>query len=202
MALATVWVPLEAAQELFAPRRDYQMMIVQVAPGMDAEEIRQSLQARLGERYTVFFEDSYTRRNNQGLQELNGLGKAASVIALLAVTLGTYTATQLSLAERAREIGILRAVGFSRGAVGRLLLVRALLQSLLAFAAGLAAAWAYIVYRQSTAPIFVVGYPLTLVVTLRQTLIGVALTGGLAWLGAWLSTRGLSRVTVHDLLKG
>lgn len=202
IALATVWLPLEAAQELFAPRRDYQMMIVQVAPGVDAEEARQSLQDRLGERYTVFFEDSYTRRNNQGLHELNGLGKAASSIALLAITLGAYTATQLSLAERNREMGILRAVGFSRQTVGRLLLVRALLQSLLAYAAGLAAAWAYTVYRQSAAPIFIVGYPLTLELTLRQIWIGLAWTGGLAWLGAWLSTRGLSRVPVRDLLKG
>ncbi len=202
IALATVWVPLEAAQELFAPRRDYQMLIVQVAPGVDAEEARQHLQDRLGERYTVFFEDSYTRRNNQALHDLNGLGKAASTIALLAITLGTFTATQLSLAERTREMGILRAIGFSRWTVGRLLLVRALLQGLLAFAAGLAAACAYTLYRQSTAPIFILGYPLIMAVTLRQTLIGLAWTGALAWLGAWLSTRGGSLVPVRDLLKG
>jgi ABC-type antimicrobial peptide transport system permease subunit len=203
MVLASVWIPLEAAQDLFAPRREYQSVTVQVAPGADVEAVRSRLQndPRLGDRYTVFLEDSYTRRNNQVYRDLNALGLVLGTIALLAVILGSYTVTQLSLAERSREIGILRALGFSRRAVSGILVVRALLQGLLAFAAGLAAAWAYTVYRQRVDPVIVLGYSLTMTITLRHVLAGLAWTSAWACLGAWLSTRGMAMVSAGDLLR-
>jgi putative ABC transport system permease protein len=204
MVIASVWMPLEVAQDLFAPRREVQAITMQVAPEADAEEVRSRLQddPRLGSRYTVFMEDSYTRHNNQAFRDLNALGLALGSIALLVVILGTYTATQLSLVERNREIGILRALGFSRGMVGRTLLARALLQGLLAFTVGLAAAWAYTAYRHIIDPMIVLGYSLWMEITLHQVLVGLAWTSGWAGLGAWLSTRSMTMASAGDLLRG
>ena len=112
---ASVWMPLETAQKLFGMKHGYQLMFVQAAPGADAEELRTQIQKEplLAGKYSVFFEDSYSRKNNQILNDIRSLMIIGSNLALLAVTFGTYNSTSLSIIERSREIGILRAVGFS-----------------------------------------------------------------------------------------
>lgn len=203
ITFASIWLPLEVAQDMFTPRRTSQLLILQVAAGMDAEDVRQRLQndPHLAGRYAVYFEENYTRRNTQALEDIILLMRVVSNVALLAVTFGVYNATSLSVVERMREIGILRAVGFGPGAVLGFLLVRALLLGLLAYVAGLSAAWAYAAWRAATQPLFVLGWPMEYGINLTNAL------GALVWmclltpLGAWLAARPLRGMSVADVLR-
>jgi hypothetical protein len=200
---AMVWMPFDQASQLFGAKRLYQAMYVQAADTADIEEVRLKLQAdpRLAGKYTVFLEDSYTYRDNQLIKDLRSLMFIASGLALLAVVFGTFTTTSLSLVERGREIAILRSVGFSPGRVRGFLLLRALLQGLLAYLLGLSAAWAYVAYQQAGVRIFILGAALSFQITASQVLAGALLTCVMAVSGAWLSSRRLMDGQVADLLR-
>lgn len=200
---ASVWMPLQQAQELFGMKRGYQMMFIQIPQGTDGEIVRLRLQEnpQLEGRYSVFFEDTYSRRNNQLFKDISTLMYICSSLALLAVTFGTYTSTNLSLAERGREIGILRAVGFSHHNLGILMGIRAMLQSVIAFTAGLAAALGYIAYQRAFAQLFVLGLHISFEINWQLILNGFFMTSALALLGAWLSSRQMLLLDVNHMLK-
>jgi putative ABC transport system permease protein len=199
---ASVWIPLDVAQEMFAPRRTSQLLMVQVAPGMDADQVRSRLQKDplVAGTYTVYFEDNFTRRNTQALEDISSLMKVTIIIALLSVIFGAYNATGLSLAEQGRPMGILRAVGFGSGTVIGVLLARALLMGLLAYFVGLAAAWIYIYPRSSAAPLYVYGWPLIYRLDPGQMLAVMAWTVACTSLGAWLSARPFLKAPVTAVL--
>ena len=202
-SFATVWMPFDQALQLFGPRRPYQGMYVQVADNADVVEVRARLQAdpRLSGRYTVFLEDNYTNRNNQFMKDFRSLMLIASGLALLAVVFGTFTTTSLSLVERSREIAILRSVGFTPVRVQEFLLLRAILQGLLAYLLGLSAAWVYVTYQQAGERLFIEGLPIFFQISANQVISGAVWVCAMAALGAWLSSRWMMSLQVADLLR-
>jgi ABC-type antimicrobial peptide transport system permease subunit len=200
ISFASVWMPFDQALQLFGAQRPYQAMFVQVADAADIEEVRSKLLAdpRLADKYTVFLEDNYTYRINQFIKDIRSLMFIASGLALLAVVFGTFTSTSLSLVERGREIAILRSVGFSPGRVRGFLLLRALLQGLLAYLLGLATALGYVAYQQAGAHLFILGVALPFKITASQVYSGALWTCAMAVSGAWLSSRRLMDLQVVD----
>jgi ABC-type antimicrobial peptide transport system permease subunit len=200
---SSVWMPLKQAEELFGMKRGYQFMFIQAAPGANVEEVKQRLQEdpKIKGRYTVFFEDSYSKRNNQLFKDIMSLMSITSSIALLAVMLGTYSSTNLSLVERGREIGILRAVGFSHNLIGTLLSMRAMVQGWVAYVVSLIAALMYIAYQQAFAQLFVLGIHITFEITWEIILMGFLISSAMALIGAWLSSRRMLFSDVNQMLK-
>jgi putative ABC transport system permease protein len=200
---ASIWMPLETAQELFGMKHGYQLMVVQAAPGADAEKVRTRIQEdpRLAGKYSVFFEDSYSRKNNQILNDIRSLMIIGSSLALLAVTFGTYNSTSLGIIERSREIGILRAVGFSHKTLVNILGARASLQSWIAFITGLACAIGFIMYQRVYAQFFIFGFYISFKITWQIIIFGFLLTSILAIIGAWLSSLRLLNQDVNNLLR-
>ena len=199
---ASLWMPLDAAQRLYGENARFQGMFVQAAAQADLESLRARLQAdsRIQDRYTVFFEDSYARRNNQATKDITALAGIASALALGAIVFGTFNATSLSLVERAHEIGCLRAIGFSHLSLRLFLLVRAILQGGLAYALGLGAALVYTALRAAS-PISILGVPLSFQVSPTQAALGLAWMALLAAAGAWLSSGRLVKTGVASLLR-
>jgi ABC-type antimicrobial peptide transport system permease subunit len=202
-SFASIWMPIDQAGELFGFQHLYQGMYVQAAATADIEKVKALLQAdpRLAGRYTVFFEDNYTYRNNQFMKDFRSLLTITSLLALLGVIFGIFNSTSLSLVERAREIGILRSIGFTHQIIRLFLLVTGLLQGWLAYAAGLAAAWGYVAYQQAGARVFILGVPVNFEISSSQILSGLLWTGALALLGAWVSSRRLMHLQVATLLR-
>jgi putative ABC transport system permease protein len=202
-AFSSIWMPLNQAQVHFGKKNLYQMMVVQVAQNADAENVKLLLQTnpQLTGKYSVFFEDTFSQRNTQILKDMSSLMNICSSLALLAVCFGTYTSTNLSLTERSREIGILRAIGFPHNSLSGLLGLRAILQGLIAYTAGLATVLLFIAYRQSSAKLFVLGFNIIFMITWQIILDGFLLTIALALLGAWLSSRRLMNQSVNQMLR-
>jgi hypothetical protein len=72
LMFASVMASYETAQELFSPRATPQFVYIQAAIGIDAETLRQQLEAdpRINERYAVYHEENYTQRNTQLTKDL------------------------------------------------------------------------------------------------------------------------------------
>jgi hypothetical protein len=202
-SFASIWIPLERARQLFGEKAPYQGMYILPAVGADVVAVRDTLQdvPAIKERYTVFFEDSYARRNNQAQKDVNSLAKIAAGLALTAVVLGVFNATRLSLVERSREIGCLFAIGFSRLAVHLFLLVRGQILTGMAYLCGLGAAWGYM--RLGVVDNMVIlGFPLSFDISLEQAAAGAGWTILLAAAGVWLSVRGQAAAGAGSLLRG
>jgi len=201
-AFASVWMDLPVAQALFGPDRGYQLMLIEIASGADADESRAALQAHpaLSGRYQVFFEDNYTRRNTRILEDIQGTARAMGIIALVAIVLGSYNATALSLVERQRQIGIMRVVGFGPNSVRQLLLLQAIMQGLVGFGLGLLASMLFVAYQQNTAQLYAFGWPLTFRLTPEIVVLGLIFTLGLAGIGAVLATRTMLAATPAEAM--
>lgn len=202
-SFSAIWIPIERARELFGAERSTQALVLELAAGVDGETVRQQLQqdARLAGRFAVFFEDSYTQRNSAILRDLYGLMYLVSVVALLAVVLGIFSTASLNLAERARQIGILRAVGFSGMHIRQFLLLRALLLAAFAFGLAVVICVLYMNLQPGGGTIYVLGYPMDFRLNGLQTGLYLLMTLGCATGGAWLSARWLFRDPVANLLR-
>jgi len=202
-AFSSIWMPLNQAQVHFGKKNLYQMVVVQVAQNADADKVKLLLQTnpQLTGKYSVFFEDTYSQRNTQILKDMFSLMSICSILALLAVSFGTYTSTNLSLTERSREISILRAIGFPNNCLSRLLGLRAIMQALMAYIIGMVATFLYIAYRQSNTQLYVLGFNVSFKITWQIILGGFLLTTALALLGAWLSSRRLLHMSVNQMLR-
>jgi ABC-type antimicrobial peptide transport system permease subunit len=201
-AFASVWMPIETFRALFDTQRGYQALFVQPAVGVDPDTVRLRLQndPRLADGYAVYFEDNYTRRKFQTLKDLSSMMTVMSGVALLGIVFGIFNAATLSTVERGRELGILLGIGFSHRTVRRLMLVRSILQGLLAYGVGLAAADLFFISQQAFAPLVILGLPFSLKITPGMAASGLAWVVALALLGAWLSTRTLFKLRVVALL--
>lgn len=200
---ASIWMDLDEAISLFGPKRGYQLMLIEVARGVDGDEAKTSLEAdpRISGRYHVFFEDNYTRRNTQVLSDVQGIAQAMSIISLLAITLGTYNATSLRISEKGRQLAILRVIGFERQVIYRLQLLQSLFQSTAGFILGLTAATLFMSFRGPSQELFVFGWPLSFSVTATTVLLGLVLTLLFSWLGTLLATRRAAGVSPIQALQ-
>jgi ABC-type antimicrobial peptide transport system permease subunit len=186
-------MPLETAQDLFAPRRASQMLVLQLTPGSDAETVRAKLDQDLNPKgqYAIFYEDTIAKRNTRVLYDVALLVRIIATIALASIIFGTYNLTSLSLEERRRDAGILRALGFSARAISVFLSVRALLLGLLAYVIALVVAWIYITLERNLAPIFILGLPFLFRLSVVNIITSLGWMLILPPLGAWLATRRL-----------
>lgn len=138
-------IPLQAAQEIFARAGDLDQIDVVAAPeaadGVQLDALKTALQARLGDKYSVVFPAAQGQRVTQ-MMDTYQLG--LSFFGVVALFVGAFlinNAFSMTVVERTREIGLLRAVGMTRSQVTRQILLEAgilgVLGSLLGIAAGI-----------------------------------------------------------------
>ncbi|WP_309134666.1 FtsX-like permease family protein [Cellulomonas sp.] len=138
-ALSTAWiVSLDTYARHFAEDLDASVL-VRTAGGVGADEARASVRAALADHPTAAVRDQAAAAQARGaaVDEVLGLvGVLLGLVVVLAL-LGVTSTLALSVAERVREIGLLRAVGTTSGQVGRMFRAEALLVAALATVLGL-----------------------------------------------------------------
>ena len=190
-------MPLGAAQKIFdrSGRLD-QIDIVaqpQMANGAALDRLIADLQARLGDKYTVTYPANQGKRVVQML-EMYELGlNFFSVIALFVGAFLIYNAFSMTVVERIREIGMLRAVGMTQRQVMRQILAEAgilgIAGSLLGVAAGVVLARGLIRVMEFvlSQPVKQTRVPLDGLVT--SVVVGICVTFLAAAIPAWQASR-------------
>ena len=113
-------VTLEDGQDIVQKLRQVSLFQVGVRPGADIAQVKQRI-ANLDSDLTVSTASDY-EGSEQWSGMLQGFAWSIAAIAILIGGLGMMSAMVMSVKERTREIGTLRAVGWTRGRVLRMIL--------------------------------------------------------------------------------
>ncbi|MFN3376443.1 MAG: ABC transporter permease [Burkholderiaceae bacterium] len=175
----TVIVPLRAAQNLLALPGGVTHLDLTLRDVWTAQTLAQALERRFA--YKV---ESWQETNAQLVSALNAQSISTTIIrgvVLAVVVLGIASVLVVSVVQKRREIGILRAMGATRGQVLRVFLVQGAVVGALGsvlgvlLAVGLIAAFTHFVRGSDGLPLFSIALPprLALQVALVATLCGV-----------------------------
>lgn len=101
-------------------------------PGFSLDEVRKNLDQQLGIKYNLTFVSNaeIKKQLTQKVDESFGFMKAVELAALLVGLLGILNTLLVSVMERTREIGLLRAVGMSKSHISRMITIEALAQGI------------------------------------------------------------------------
>jgi putative ABC transport system permease protein len=112
---------------------------VYLRPGQDVNAVQETILRKLGPAHGLFAltRGELTERIDSVIERLYGIAYAQQVVVMLVAALGVVMALLISVLQRRRELGLLRAIGASRGQVVRSVLAEAALMGALGTAIGL-----------------------------------------------------------------
>jgi lipoprotein-releasing system permease protein len=138
-----VYVPLRTAQSLLGIPGGATQLDLTVTDVFDAEDVARRLRARLP--YEI---ESWMQTNSQLLSALDAQTMSTRLIravVMIVVVLGIASVLVVSVVQKRKEIGILRAMGASRGQMTRVFLMQGALVSAMGAALGAVLAWVMVV---------------------------------------------------------
>ncbi|MGH9133111.1 MAG: ABC transporter permease [Ilumatobacteraceae bacterium] len=187
---------LEAVSEL--PPRD-QFVLAKLADGVDPDAARPEIQATLEEfpqadlQSNAEFREQQEAQINQLLAIITGLLSMAMIIAIIGIAI----TLALSVFERTREIGLLRAVGMTRRQLRRTVRWEAVIVSVFGAVVGIAVGLALGVALSIAVPVSVIDGITVPYPTIIAVLIGAVVAGVFA---AWYPARKASKMDVLEAI--
>jgi putative ABC transport system permease protein len=173
------YAPLAAVQDIARKPDTLTAVYVTTAAGTDPEAVASAIERGHPELKAVTTLSDYGDVD-QGLKFLDAGNVAISVLAVLLGAIGVMNTMIMSVFERTREIGILRAVGWRGSRIVRLVLGESILLCLVAGVLGLGLGW---LAAQAVAQLPAVEsflrpeYTLELVIRALAVAVGVAIAG-------------------------
>lgn len=178
--------------------RDPMFVLADIAPGEDADAVESQLRAALDEFPVVAVESraQYKETIEEGLGQLVMLIYALLAVSLVISLFGIANNLFLSIHERVREFGLLRAIGASRSQLRRIIryesIITAAIGGLLGTAVGVLFAWLVITSLADFGLSFSLPAGQLVVFAILAVMVGV--------LGATLPARRGARVDVLQAL--
>ena len=174
-------------------------VFLRLEPGADADQVREDLEAMLKARFPTAEAQNQEELKDSIEEELNGLLGVVYALLGLAVIVslfGIVNTLALSIYERTRELGLLRAVGMSRRQVRRIVRYESVITALIGAVLGsvLGVVFAIVVSRPLADEGFTLSIPFG---TLFILLILAVIAGIVAAIGP---ARRASRLKVLDAL--
>jgi putative ABC transport system permease protein len=139
-------VSLATYEEVFTEQLDAYVM-VKLEPGADSTAVRRELNTVAGRFGSIEIQDQAEFREKQAgfVNQLLGLITALLLMAILIALFGIMNTLSLSILERTRELGLLRAIGMSRRQLKRMSrwesVIIAILGAVLGLAIGVFFGW-------------------------------------------------------------
>jgi putative ABC transport system permease protein len=127
--------PLETVQRLASKRDVVTGVHVVVTPGRDPHAVAAAIERELPQLAAIETADDYAEVD-QGFKIMDAANLAISLLAVGIGAIGVMNTMIMSVFERTREIGILRAVGWRGRRILRMILLESLFLCLLAAAIG------------------------------------------------------------------
>jgi putative ABC transport system permease protein len=170
-------------------------IIIYLSPGADPQSVRQGILRRVGARedLVLFTNRDLKARILEIFDQTFAITYALEIIALVVAALSVLNTLLASVLERIREIGILRSVGFTRGAVMRTILCEATFMGVLAnllgalTGLGLSLILIYVINKQSFGWTIQFTFPARLIAEYALLTLSVSLAAGS--FPAWRASR-------------
>jgi len=195
---ASVWMDFERANTLFEGQSGFQMVTVEPADGADPVDLLRRLDEVSGSEYSVYFESDLAEQQSARKGAAENLAFIATVIGIAALAFGGFNLAAIALAERHRDLGIARSIGFSRAAVGGLAVVRAAVLAAIGFVIGSILA----VLALGASPATTVrSFVFQANIPLGVWIMGAAITIGVSSIGTLVAFRTTTRRPVRALLE-
>jgi putative ABC transport system permease protein len=175
---------------------------VRVQPGVNQEELRTRLASTLAGRYSLFVYDKaqIQRVTDDVLLQTIAIADIQVVIAIVIGFLGIVNSQLISVLQRTREIGLIRAVGMTRGQVVRSVVIEgiliALVGGLIGIVGGLAGGW--LPLRLFTFAI--TGYRYPIIMPWRHLLLSLAVAVLVGILASLVPARRAARLEILDAI--
>lgn len=131
------YVSLDTLQEITTRPGFVTAVFVHVNEGEDPAEVASSIEADHDRLVTISEVGEYSQVD-QGIEILDAMNIAISVLAVAIGAIGVMNTMIMSVFERTREIGILRAVGWNGRRILRMILMESILLCLVAAVVGAA----------------------------------------------------------------
>jgi putative ABC transport system permease protein len=198
-ATLTLW-EADALQELFfGGRKQWSGISLTAAEGVSQQQLRDAAAEVLPEGVVARTGDAMVEKNEEGLQEILGfINTFLLVFASVAMVVGTFliiNTFSILVAQRSRELALLRALGASRRQVNRSVLTEAFVIGLIGATVGLGAG--YLLAQGLRALFGAIGldlsnaeFPVELRTVVVSYVVGVVVT----MLAAYLPARRASRI--------
>ncbi len=132
---AGLYAPLATVQEMTSKPGTVTALFITTAPDSSTAAVATTIEERFPNLEAVTSVDEYDEVD-QGLRLIDAANLAISVLAVGIGAIGVMNTMVMSVFERTRQIGILRAVGWSGSRIMRMILGESLILCLLAAVAG------------------------------------------------------------------
>ena len=121
---------LDKLQNLTNNTGEVSLILVKASNGADSDELATAIQEQYPDELTTSSSLSGMDRMNQGLDVINTAVWAISLVAILVGGIIVVITMLKAVSERTREIGVLRAIGWTRQRIIRIFIGESILQSL------------------------------------------------------------------------
>ena len=173
-------------------------VFLNLAPGADPEVVRNQIQRGVAgeQRAFVYTNLEYKRWVINLIDHFFTLTYAQMIVAILVAALGIMNTLIISVSERQREIGIIRAIGGQRRQLRKMILLEALAMAIIGVAAGALSGLFNAYFLVRTAAIMIAGFslhlqfPTALVLLTLPLVVTVALAAAL-WPAHWAMRLGV-----------
>lgn len=190
-------IPLQTAEDLFLRAGDLDQVDVVARPeassGTALAELKARLQTRLGAKYSVTYPAAQGERVSQMLSGYQMGLNMFSAIALFVGGFLVYNAFSMTVVERTREIGMLRALGMTRRQIlGQILTeagIMGVAGSILGLAAGLALSQGLMRVMEVVVAQEVQDMQVPLNGLIASLLVGIGVTLAAAAIPAWQASK-------------
>jgi putative ABC transport system permease protein len=176
---------------------------VSVVRGADVNQVRDAIRARLAGRFPalVSTRQEFTAEIGKAIDAFYALTRITVFLALLVAFLGIVTSLLISVAERTREIGILKALGALSPQIARSIVTEALLLAVTGLVLALPAGNLFALFMEGAIAEYFTGwimphhYPWEILV---QLLIALPLISAFA---SWVPARQAGRLKVTEAIE-
>ncbi|MBK9153246.1 MAG: ABC transporter permease [Chloracidobacterium sp.] len=181
---------------------DADYVLLDLKAGVDHSLVRSKIENVLSgeQRAFVYTHEEYRRWVGDVVDQFFGLMYVQMAIAFFVAVLGLVNTMVISVAERRREIGILRAIGGKRRQLLKMILLEGVAIALIGLFAGGVGGLMNAYFLVNTASRVVSGFSLPMVLPVKLVVIAVPVMIALAVISAWVPARHASRINVVDAI--
>jgi putative ABC transport system permease protein len=177
-------------------------LLVKVSPGASPDQVGEEIDARYGkdERLVIVSNETLLGRITTLMQQAFQMFDVLALIAMLVGFMGITNTLTMNVMERTQEIGMLRAVGMTRGQVVRMILSEAALMGLIGGLMGL-------VFGVALSRLFLTamtsmsGYRITYVLPLENILAALVIAFLTSQVAALLPTLRAARIRILEAIQ-